>query len=99
MRKYHVYIMASQRNGTLYIGITGNIKQRVQQHKDHALAGFTDAHNVTHLVWLEEFQDVNDALLAEKRLKTWKRKWKLRLIEEKNPDWLDLAEDEGFKYL
>ena len=99
MRKYYVYILASKRNGTLYIGVTGSLRQRVEIHTKHLNEGFTDKYNVTRLVYYQEFSDVRDAISAEKRLKKWNRKWKLRIIEEMNPEWLDLTTTEGFGLL
>ena len=87
------YIMASQRNGTLYVGMTSNLHARVWKHKPHAFPGFTDEHDVTRLVWYEQHQWVVDAIKREKRLKKWLRDWKLKLMEDANPQWLDLAAD------
>jgi putative endonuclease len=99
MKKGFVYIMASKRNGTTYIGVTSDLQQRVQQHKDHTFPGFTARHNVTMLVFYEEFNDIRDALAAEKRYKVWQRKWKIRIIEEANPDWEDLSLQDSFLLL
>jgi putative endonuclease len=92
MRVRHpaVYIIASQRNGTLYIGVTADLVQRVWQHKQHLVEGFTREYGVTQLVYYEMHATMPDAIAREKRLKAWKRKWKLDLIEEKNPGWRDL---------
>ena len=87
------YIMASQRNGTLYVGMTSNLYARVWKHKTHTFPGFTDENAVTRLVWYEQHQWVVDAIRREKRLKKWLRDWKLKLIEDANPQWLDLAAD------
>jgi putative endonuclease len=84
-----VYILASQKNGTLYIGVTSNLIQRVWQHGED-LSGFTRRYGVHQLVHYEVAGDMEHAIVREKRLKTWNRAWKLRLIEERNPDWLDL---------
>lgn len=84
-----VYIMASGRNGTLYIGVTSNLIQRVFQHK-HDKKGFTGRYHVFDLVYLESHTSMEAAILREKQLKEWHRQWKLRLIEEKNPEWKDL---------
>jgi putative endonuclease len=86
-------IMASQRNGTLYVGMTANLYARVWKHKTHTFPGFTDDNDVTRLVWYEQHQWVVDAIRREKRLKKWMRDWKLKLIEDANPEWLDLAAD------
>jgi putative endonuclease len=92
MRTYYVYILASQRNGTLYVGVTGDLSRRVWEHKESLTPGFTSEHCVVRLVWYEEYGDISDAILREKRVKRWRREWKLRLIEEGNPQWLDLYE-------
>ncbi|MGC3980032.1 MAG: GIY-YIG nuclease family protein [Steroidobacteraceae bacterium] len=85
-----VYILASQRNGTLYIGVTSNLLQRIWQHKNNLVDGFTQKYRVHLLVFFELHADMHGALAREKQLKHWNRKWKLRLIEEFNPDWKDL---------
>ena len=91
-RTYHVYILASGRNGTLYIGVTGNLAARVWQHRTGAAEGFTKQYKVNRLVHVEPFEDVNEAIAREKALKKWRRGWKLELIERDNPQWLDLFE-------
>ena len=90
MKQPAVYILASQRNGTLYIGVTSDLVQRVWQHKNDVFEGFTKKYGVHMLVWYELHEDMENAILREKRLKKWNRDWKLRLIEEMNPDWKDL---------
>ena len=85
-----VYILASKRNGTLYIGVTSDLTTRVWQHRSGALAGFTQRYKVHSLVHYELFADMNSAILREKQLKKWRRAWKLRLIEESNDQWRDL---------
>ncbi|HXJ02696.1 MAG TPA: GIY-YIG nuclease family protein [Micropepsaceae bacterium] len=92
MRNYYVYILASDRNGTLYVGVTNDIARRLYEHRNDLIEGFTKRYAVHHLVWYEVHNDINEAILREKRIKKWNRKWKLRLIEEANPDWADLAE-------
>ncbi len=92
MKKYFVYIMASQRNGTLYIGVTSDIAKRVHEHKNDLIKGFTEKYKVHRLVYVEETDDIRIAITREKQLKKWKRSWKLRLIEEQNPEWDDLYE-------
>lgn len=87
------YIMASQRKGTLYVGMTSNLHARVWRRKTHTFPGFTDDNAVTRLVWYEQHQWVTEAIRREKRLKKWMRDWKLKLIEDANPEWLDLAAD------
>ena len=88
-----VSILASQRNGTLYIGVTSNLVQRVWQHKEGVVPGFTDRHNVGLLVFHELHATMEAAITREKRLKKWNRLWKMRLIEEGNPQWRDLWPD------
>ena len=85
-----VYIMASGRNGTLYIGVTSALWNRVASHKGKGVPGFTSRHNVCQLVWYEFHESMMAAIRREKQLKKWNRKWKLELIEAMNPDWLDL---------
>ncbi len=92
-KTYYVYILASSRNGTLYIGFTSNLAQRIFEHKNHLTPGFSSRYEVTKLVYVEKFNDVNMAIRHEKRLKEWKRNWKKDLIEKYNPDWRDLYED------
>jgi putative endonuclease len=84
------YILASQRNGTLYTGVTGNLVGRVWQHREHLVRGFTDKHHVVQLVWYELHGSMEAAILREKRLKKWNREWKIHLIEASNPYWNDL---------
>lgn len=87
---YYVYILASKRNGTLYIGITDNLVRRVYEHKNDLLEGFTKKYKVHDLVYYEQYQDVNEAILKEKQIKKWKRYWKIKLINKFNPEWKDL---------
>jgi putative endonuclease len=94
-----VYIMASSCNGTLYTGVTSNLLQRVAQHREGLLSGFTDSYDVKMLVWFEAHPTMESAIQREKRIKKWRREWKLRLIEAANPDWRDLATDFGFEAL
>jgi putative endonuclease len=89
---YYVYIMASARNGTLYIGVTNDIARRAWQHREGLVPGFTEQYGVKILVHIEAFEDVREAIARETRLKKWKRAWKINLIEQDNPDWLDLYE-------
>ncbi len=91
--KYYIYILASQRNGTLYIGMTNNLRRRVAEHKSELVPGFTHKYHVSMLVYFEEYSDPRDAIAREKQLKWWKRKWKLELIESFNPDWKDLTKE------
>ncbi|ELL00883.1 GIY-YIG nuclease family protein [Neisseria meningitidis] len=85
-----VYILASQRNGTLYIGVTSDLVQRIYQHREHLIEGFTLRYNVTMLVWYELHPTMESAITREKQLKKWNRAWKLQLIEENNISWQDL---------
>ena len=87
-----VYILASQRNGTLYIGVTGYIADRISAHRAGKASQFTEKYGVARLVWYEFHQDFASAIEREKRLKAWKRAWKINLIEENNPNWDDLFE-------
>ena len=88
---YYVYILANRRYGTLYVGVTSNLEARVTQHKGGAGTAFTTKHNIGILVYYELFHYVNDAIAREKCIKRWKREWKIRLIEERNPQWDDLG--------
>jgi putative endonuclease len=92
-KDYYVYILASKRNGTLYIGLTSDLIKRVWEHKNKLVEGFTQKYNVDKLVYLEHFRDPENAIRREKRLKKYNRKWKLDLIEKSNPEWNDLYED------
>ncbi len=85
-----VYILANKRNGTLYIGVTSDLAKRIWEHKNNMVEGFTKKYNVHQLVWYEKHESMESAIMREKRLKDWKRAWKLELIESKNPDWVDL---------
>lgn len=87
---YYTYILANKRNGTLYVGVTSNLVKRIYEHKNNLVKGFTEKYNIHLLVYFETFNDINEAILREKRIKTWKRNWKLALIEKKNPEWEDL---------
>lgn len=85
-----VYILASERNGTLYIGVTSDLVKRVWAHKNNLVEGFTKRYNVHHLVWYELHESMNSSIEREKKMKEWKRAWKIKLIEENNPNWNDL---------
>ena len=89
-KQYYVYILASKRNGTLYIGVTENLVRRIYEHRNNLIEGFTKKYSIHLLVYFETTNDVNSAILREKQLKKWERKWKLNLIEGKNPEWKDL---------
>ena len=86
----YVYIMASQRNGTLYIGVTSDLVQRVHQHRNGLIDGFTKKYGCKFLVWFQAFDDLEEARRRELQMKEWRRAWKLREIEAVNPEWSDL---------
>ncbi len=88
--QYYVYLLASKRNGTLYVGVTSDLIKRVYEHKDNLVGGFTKKYNVHNLVYFETTEDINSAIIREKQLKKWKRAWKIELIEKNNPEWRDL---------
>jgi len=90
MNSYYVYIMASKKNGTLYIGVTNDLIKRVYEHKTNLVEGFTDKYSIHDLVYFEVFNDAVEAIAREKRVKKWNRKWKINLIEKENPHWKDL---------
>jgi len=88
-----IYILASKRNGTLYIGVTSDLVKRVWQHKNDVTEGFTSKYHVHNLVWYELTDSMESAIHREKQLKEWRRQWKLDLIEKNNPAWRDLYEE------
>ncbi len=90
MNTYYVYILASKRNGTLYVGVTSNLEKRAAEHALSSIDGFTKKYNIHHLVYYEMTGDIQVALQREKQLKKWNRKWKLDIIEKDNPNWKDL---------
>ena len=92
-KTYCVYILSSQKNGTLYIGITHNLVKRVWEHKNEKIDGFTKKFKIHHLVYFEQHSNPESAIKREKQIKKWNRLWKIRLIEEKNPEWKDLYKD------
>ena len=92
MKKPAVYILASKKNGTLYIGVTSDLVKRIWQHRNHVISSFSDDYDVNVLVYFEQFDDMYSAICREKSLKKWNRAWKVRLIEKENPHWLDLYE-------
>jgi putative endonuclease len=92
-KSYYVYILASKRNGTLYVGVTNDLIRRIIEHKNEQQDGFTKKYNVILLVYYEETSDIDAAITREKQLKKWKRAWKIRLIERSNPEWRDLFQD------
>lgn len=93
--KYYIYILASKKNGTLYIGVTSNLQKRVWEHKNNFVKGFTEKYNVHLLVYYEQFENIEQAIIKEKQLKKWKRYWKIKLINTMNPVWNDLYSDIG----
>ncbi len=93
MKKYYVYILASKRNGTIYIGLTNDLERRILQHKNKTFKGFTEKYDVHLLVYFEDFESYQEAYSRERQMKKWKREWKLNLIEKDNPSWKDLSED------
>ena len=92
-KHFFVYILASKKNGTLYIGVTSNLPQRIWQHKNKQVAGFTSKYNITKLVYYEFHENAENAITREKQLKKWNRTWKLQLIEKDNPLWKDLYDE------
>jgi putative endonuclease len=87
---YYVYLLASGKHGTLYIGVTNDLVRRGHEHRTKAVGGFTTRYDVDKLVWFESYEDAPTAIAREKELKKWRRDWKVRLIEEQNPGWVDL---------
>ena len=92
-KTYFVYLLASGRYGTLYIGVTSDLIKRAWQHREALAEGFTKKYDVKQLVWYEVHNDVHAAITREKQIKKWNRAWKIRLIQEQNPQWRDLYED------
>ena len=90
---FWVYILASARNGTLYVGHTDDLAHRIWQHREHATPGFTSKHGVTKLVWMQSFPSREEAKTRERQIKKWNRAWKIQLIEKNNPEWEDLYLD------
>jgi len=90
---YYVYILSSTKNGTLYVGVTNDLMRRVGEHKESLVEGFTNKYKINKLVYFETYNDINEVILREKRLKKWNRGWKISLIEKMNPEWNDLYED------
>ncbi len=90
MKQSFVYILASKKNGTLYIGVTNSLVKRVYEHKNNLIEGFTKKYNVHDLVYYERYNDINSTITREKQIKKWERRWKLELIEKFNPEWNDL---------
>ena len=92
MKTYYIYIMASQ-SGTLYVGMTNDIKKRVYQHKNHLITGFTDKYNIDRLLYFETTSDSVSAILREKQIKKYRREKKVALVDSQNPAWQDLSKD------
>ena len=90
---YHVYLLASRKHGTLYLGVTNDLVRRIYEHKIKAVGGFAARYGVDRLVWFERYEDPVSAITREKQLKKWRRDWKVHLIEHDNPDWRDLYHD------
>ena len=90
MKTYYVYIVTNHKNGTLYIGITNDLKRRIYEHKIGYRKGFTKRYRLKKLVWYEMFNDVNSAIIVEKKMKKWKRQYKINVIENMNSEWKDL---------
>ena len=93
MKQPCVYLLASKRNGTLYVGVTSDLVQRVWQHKNDVVEGFTKRYGVHTLVWFERHETMDSAIAREKAIKEWKRAWKLELVEMNNPTWRDLYDE------
>ena len=87
---YYVYILASKPRGTLYVGVTNNLVRRVFEHKNKLMEGFTERYDVNFLVWYEPSESIESAIAHEKKLKRWRRDWKIEMIEKQNPEWIDL---------
>ena len=92
-KEYYVYIMASKRDGVLYVGVTNDLYRRVLEHKNNVVKGFTQRYFVHRLVYFEQTEDIYSAIAREKQLKNWKRDWKIKLIKRYNPEWKDLYND------
>ena len=90
MEQYYVYILASKKNGTLYVGVTNDLLKRTYEHKNNSVDGFTKKYCVHKLIYYEESNNIHGAIVREKQLKRWKRAWKIKIIEEFNPEWKDL---------
>ncbi|MFA6554511.1 MAG: GIY-YIG nuclease family protein [Candidatus Paceibacterota bacterium] len=91
---YYVYILTNDKNGTLYIGVTNDLRRRLHEHKNNLVKGFTEKYSIHKLVWYECTNSIDSAIQREKQLKKWNRRWKIRLIEETNPIWKDLSSND-----
>lgn len=92
MREGFVYILTNRKNGVLYIGVTNDLAKRVEQHRTGSVPGFAKKYQCRRLVWFERFDNIHDARIVERRMKAWKRDWKIELIEKANPEWSDLSD-------
>jgi len=92
-KQYYLYILANKKNGTLYVGVTANLIKRVFEHKSNVVEGFTKKYNIHSLVYYEIYNDINEAIKREKNIKKWKRFWKIKLVNTKNPEWKDLYDE------
>ena len=90
-KQYFVYLLANKPYGTLYTGVTSNLIQRIYQHEEQFVEGFTKKYDIHNLVYYEIYGDINEAILREKKIKKWRRQWKINLIEQANPHWINLA--------
>ncbi len=93
MQHSYVYILASQKNGTLYVGVTSDLAKRIYEHKNDLIDGFSKKYNIHDLVYYEVHNEIEEAITREKQIKKWNRNWRLRLIEERNPGWKDLYDE------
>jgi putative endonuclease len=92
-KKGYLYILANGRNGTLYVGVTSDLVKRIEEHRQKLVEGFTRKYEITHLVYFETFEEIREAIIRERQIKEWKRKWKTELIQSINPYWRDLYDD------
>ena len=93
MSNFYFYILTNKKEGTLYTGLTNELERRILEHKNKVVRGFTSKYNLDNLVYFEEHETYNEAFKRERSIKRWLRKWKLELIEKKNPEWMDLSKD------
>ncbi len=93
MKNYYIYIIANKKNGTIYVGVTSDLVKRIYEHKNKLVEGFSSKYGLDMLVYFEETNDVNSAIKREKQIKSWKREWKINLIEKDNSEWKDLYND------
>ena len=93
MKPGYVYMLTNKPNGVLYLGVTADLQVRIGQHRSGVVPGFTKKYNCHRLVWFERFENIHDARVVERQMKAWKREWKVKRIEELNPEWRDLFDD------